>query len=679
MNTKLPEKKAYLGVLFLILISALVYLPYAMRLRYYLDDWYYIYDGIIAGPNVFHSMFTIDRPARGYFFDVYFSLFGPHSLPYHLGAYLWRLLAGLSALWLFNILWTWNKRFDFFIALLFILYPGYSWWVSAIEYQPMIASLALQVLSVVFTLKTLQTTGLFSKIIYTLGAIFTGWIYIALVDYAIGMEVFRFICVYVVISQKKPALTVWKKIWISIRAWIWNALIPVGFIFWRLFLFESQRKATDISLQLSRFTSAPIDASWKAFLDLFNSIANAGFHAWYTQLYLNLADSGFKVSNLGWILTVAIVALLIIAENKLSDDSPSTDSNNTSQKVAKEAIFLGALSLIFGVFPVVIVNRYVNLNIYSHYGLPASLPSAILLGGLIYHVFISKRFRASIVFVFVAVSVLTHSLIAEKTILLKNAVETFWWQASWRIPNLRPDATLLTLYPYQTVTDTDLGLAEPPNLIYFPDPQNELPIRYPVSTLMPTDNNVELILALSHRKTVRFRTNKLIVSYDNILILSQPTPLSCVRAFDGTNYVLSEKDPENIRKIASYSRIENIRTQFDFQSPPEFAFGPEPDHGWCYFFQKADFAVQTINWEEAARLGDEALGLGLYPLDPVEWFPFIQAYAMVGDTGKLEMISMQTKLSVSFESQVCEVFRRPDYALSPNVRMRDSVEKLFCD
>ena len=74
------KKKPFVEVIFLTLISAIVYLPYAAELTYYLDDWYYIYDGLIAGSNVFHSMFNIDRPARGYFFDIYFSFFWATSV-----------------------------------------------------------------------------------------------------------------------------------------------------------------------------------------------------------------------------------------------------------------------------------------------------------------------------------------------------------------------------------------------------------------------------------------------------------------------------------------------------------------------------------------------------------------------------------------------------------------------
>jgi hypothetical protein len=66
---------------YLLLMSAIVFLPYSIQLSYYLDDWYYVYDGVVAGPNIFHSMFSVDRPIRGYFFDVFFSLFGPYPLP----------------------------------------------------------------------------------------------------------------------------------------------------------------------------------------------------------------------------------------------------------------------------------------------------------------------------------------------------------------------------------------------------------------------------------------------------------------------------------------------------------------------------------------------------------------------------------------------------------------------
>src|SRR5258708_31930978 len=100
----LLKKKPFLEVVFLLVISALVYLPNIGKLSYFKDDWYYMYDGLIAGAKVFHLMFNIDRPSRGYFFVLYYSFFWPHPFPYHISAFIWRVLAIICAVWLFNIL-----------------------------------------------------------------------------------------------------------------------------------------------------------------------------------------------------------------------------------------------------------------------------------------------------------------------------------------------------------------------------------------------------------------------------------------------------------------------------------------------------------------------------------------------------------------------------------------------
>ena len=203
------KKRPFLDILFLLNISAVIFLPKIGKLIYFTDDWYYIYDGMIGGPKIFHEMFRIDRPARGYFFELYFSLFGANPHPYHIGAFLWRALAAIGAFWIFNILWQNKRKFNFFAALLFAIYPGYFWWISAIEYQPMIASLAFQVFSIAFTLKAIQSSGRTSKVLYLLGAIIAGWVYISLVDYAIGMEVFRFLCVYILGVRNADIKTWW--------------------------------------------------------------------------------------------------------------------------------------------------------------------------------------------------------------------------------------------------------------------------------------------------------------------------------------------------------------------------------------------------------------------------------------------------------------------------------------
>jgi hypothetical protein len=58
--------------------------------------------------------------------------------------------------------------------------------------------------------------------------------------------------------------------------------------------------------------------------------------------------------------------------------------------------------------------------------------------------------------------------------------------------------------------------------------------------------------------------------------------------------------------------------------------GPEPEHQWCYYFEKADLARQSDDWTEVAEIGDHVFSIPYYPDDFSEYLPFIEAYARAG-------------------------------------------------
>ncbi|MBI2330974.1 MAG: hypothetical protein HYU84_02140, partial [Chloroflexi bacterium] len=416
------KKKPFPEILFLLLISAVVYLPHIGNLTYFKDDWYYIYDGMLGGAKIFHEMFRIDRPARGFFFEWYYAVFGPNPLPWHLGAFVWRALAAIGALWIFNILWKENRKFNFIAALLFAIYPGYFWWISAIEYQPMIASLALQVFSIAFTLKAIQLNNAqggvlaagesaqngygggsilkIKKAVYIIGSILTGWSYIALVDYAIGMEAFRFIAVYLLVNRNSPNLF-WSRLLATVKAWAWTVVIPLGIAIWRVFFFTNERKATDIGGQLSVFLGNPVATTMDWFFQLYNSLLNLSVLAWINQFpsfvqAMRLRDIGF-----GILLAVIVVLLVVFAERRIKLSAESKDINGNQARVTREALMLGGLGMILGVLPVVMANRYINISGFSHYGLPASLAAAVFMAGVVEIVSI-QRVRMTMLYAVIA-------------------------------------------------------------------------------------------------------------------------------------------------------------------------------------------------------------------------------------------------------------------------------------
>jgi len=74
-------------------------------------------------------------------------------------------------------------------------------------------------------------------------------------------------------------------------------------------------------------------------------------------------------------------------------------------------------------------------------------------------------------------------------------------------------------------------------------------------------------------------------------------------------------------------------------------------------------------------LGEEALESGYYPGDSVEWLPFFQAYARMGNQTELRRIARVLRADPYLAQQVCQ--QSPDWALTSEVM--DFINQLMCN
>jgi len=153
-----------------------------------------------------------------------------------------------------------------------------------------------------------------------------------------------------------------------------------------------------------------------------------------------------------------------------------------------------------------------------------------------------------------------------------------------------------------------------------------------------------------NRRTIRTYKN-----YRRLLVLSQTTLNSCVHVIDGTQPEYSSDENALIQRVGPFSKIENISVKQPAFIPPTMVFGPEPEHNWCYFYQKASLARQLEAWEEVQSLGEQAMGRNLKPTDPIEWMPFLQAYAQQGDITQLERLAPTVVSDPNVAVQVCRI------------------------
>jgi hypothetical protein len=89
-------------------------------------------------------------------------------------------------------------------------------------------------------------------------------------------------------------------------------------------------------------------------------------------------------------------------------------------------------------------------------------------------------------------------------------------------------------------------------------------------------------------------------------------------------------------------------------------YGPEPNHGWCYYFERAALAAQERKWNVVARIGAIAFALDDHPNDPTERFVFIEGYAHSGEWGRaIELSEASYRVSRNFVGPLlCRLWAR---------------------
>ncbi len=83
--------------------------------------------------------------------------------------------------------------------------------------------------------------------------------------------------------------------------------------------------------------------------------------------------------------------------------------------------------------------------------------------------------------------------------------------------------------------------------------------------------------------------------------------------------------------------------------PSAIHLGAGPERGWCYYYEKADLARQTQDWQSVRELGDKAIfRQGFITSLDTELMPFILAYALGGEWQKAtELMNRAVKLRIA--------------------------------
>lgn len=636
-------------ILILMAISAFAYLPWVGQIGYMNDDWYLMYSAGAYGPRAFIDIFSVDRPARALVMIPAYALFGENPLYYNLSAYAFRLISGLAFLWLLRMLWPRQRGVLLTAPLFFLIYPGFLSQINGIDYQSQMVSLAAALLSVTLSVRALISDRLASKIAMIIAATLLGWLYLGLVEYFLGFEFLRVGALIILTCRGN---TSWlNRLRNGMEAWLPNIFIPLVFLIWRVFFFESARGATDIGLQFENFSDSPILVMFWWGVGLMADAIDVLWLAWgvpFSNLLPVLRPRHIMLGS-------AIAIFMTYAIYKLTDLrlDPPGDEEKTAWH--KEMVLLGAGLLAAGLIPVILVNREVDFVNFSRYSLVSAAGASLLMGVFLFHFIKSKPLRWMLVAILLTMSVLTHHANGLQASAQTKALNEFWWQVSWRVPQIEKGATLIGNYPVGSIQE-DYFVWGPPNLIYYPEKLDDKGRIRP--TLFAVVLNAQTTNKILVRSGEEYDNRKNIITYadyGNILLLSRPSSASCVQLIDGVQPDLSAFEKNSVMLVAPFSETGNVILDAEFHTPPQVVFGEEPPHEWCYYYQKASLARQRGKWDEVVKLGNEALKKDFIPQDHIEWMPFLQAYARDGNTDRLIEIKRYMRKADPFVLlQVCQ-------------------------
>lgn len=642
------RSKTKVTLVFLILLGALVFLPLVSKLGYYRDDWHVAWAGYTRGPQQIFDQHLTDRPFMGLLYAGTYMVLGDRPIAWQLYSVGMKITGAIIFYWLGTLIWPRRQHLAGVTAALFLVFPGFLQLPTASAYSNHMVGLNMGLLSLALSLQIQQTEkqhrGL--RAVMMLGAMASALVCYLIMEWMIGLELVRgaLLLVFAQVNTRS-----WRqRLKTTLLRWFPNLLAFGGFLVWRVFLFRSARSVIDVGALGNSYLAQPASMIPRLFAETLQDLYETLILSWAVPLYNtthNVAPGQFFVS-LAFGLVAGGLALLYV--RRLHFKNPdSAFFPQTQRREMRLVLVVGLAWVLFTVAPVVAANRSVEFeNTFDRYTLAAA-PGVVLAWVAAASLVMEARANRLLFVGMVVISGITHYNNAVYYQKFWETERQVWWQLAWRAPNFEDHTVFTALLPRDYRLAEGYEIWGPANLIYRPE-GGKLKL---TAEVLNQDTLQPMLSGVSYERI--FRRIPMTLDFSNLVVMSLPGDGACLHVFDGSYPEVSEREDPWIRLLASRSRIDLIRTEDIALQPPVQIFGVEPAHNWCYYYQKASLARQQGNWEEAARLGDEAREKGLQPVDLVEWMPFYFSYSRLGRYDEANLIASELRFNQNLIESLC--------------------------
>jgi hypothetical protein len=622
-NNLQKEKFVIPGVIFLLVLLAYgLLIPW---MGFYWDDWPFAWFLRFFGPAEFIESFRPFRPFLGPIFQLTTTLFGGNPFTWQIIGLITRFFLSLELWFVLRLTWPSQKKNLMWVVFLFTAYPAYrQQWVAFTHVNQELIPFLFLLSSFIVTM-WLVRNGRYEKRMTVLAIILQA-MGLFTTEYFFGLEILRFFFLLSVFAETiRDRKKLLQKTGLQglpyFIVWILNAV-------WTYSYHQSAAyNSYNVSL-LSSSTLSPLALA----NEILTTFSLSGFASWLGTFNLFSTIDGTATQSIALVILVISAATLFIVMKSSQTEKEDTNLNQ-NDNWGLWAVTIGLVGIFAGRLPSWVAGLPLKIEFdYDRFFISIMLGASLFIVGLATLVLKDGRRRIFILSLLIGMSTAYQFSVANTYRRDWANQQNFFWQLAWRMPALEKNTTLLT-YELPLKYVSDLQVTAPINWMYAPTiTDRKLPYlllyiktRINSSTLPSLQPNVSIQLQY---RTVSFSglTSKSVVIYKDAD--------GCLRVLDKV-YGNAETLPgASFYLLNAIPLSDPNQIQADAPQPvmDKTLFGSEPAHDWCYFYEKAELARQQADWEQVVKLYDQAQKSGLSASMPVENLPFIEGFAIFGQT-----------------------------------------------
>jgi len=662
-NLKEISEKTWFYPVALLAIGLISYGYALTSLGYYWADWEIVMFTKL-NPSLQFGYYAGDRPFPWVYHLIYW-LVGSRPIGWHIITLFIRWAGTLFFVNALILLWPRYKKYLLWLGALLIVYPGFLQQIQAATKARHIMTFLLFSLSIYLMALAVKHPK-WARFFFPLSWVAT-FVHLFTTEYFSGLELMRPVLLWIlIVGGNKKNLQAFRRVAITSLPY----LIITGFFFWSRFvffpsIFETTNRLREINTTVSGLQGSFVESLLDLFNRIFLDLMYTTLQVW-TNAIVNLGGFTFQrraawfAFGLGVVLTFAFSFFHEANEEDVPDNSSPV------------TIFLvGFISFVLSALPIWAIGKEVSIGGWSdRFSLAPMLGASLMVVGLIIW-FVRPAGQRLVLGFLLVFSIATQ---VWNINIFRRDWSTqldYYWQLHWRAPALQANTAIFSFeQPSFSVTQwSDAGFAI--NVLYHYETEDGI-----LPYWFETPENEEYFQPdNAYIKRVRnlvFKGN----TSDIVAVLHQ-TDASCLRVLDAV-YMRDPLLHDGHDRLIPISNLSRIISDPAPVPPDMDIFGPEPDHTWCYFIQKADLARQTKDWDQVLVLYKQSQQMGFTPGYGAEYIPFIEAYAQTGNWQKAYKLTVAAQeLTPRHKGILCATWTRLSKIPSADMSLAEQVDQSY--